>query len=142
MLMRKEGWEGLLALHVEVHARKPQKWGELDCSLFACDWVLSATGEDPAREFRGKYETMPGAYRLVKDYAGGLQGTAEKISFRMGMEETTWQFARRGDIGLVPGNGSPALGVVDTSGKNFAVHGKDGLDFIPLKNAIKIWRVG
>lgn len=142
MLTRKEGWETVLAHHIQDYIDKPQKWGVLDCSLFTCDWVLKATGQDPAKLFRGDYHTMVEAYRLVQNFAGDLQGTAEKIFSQLGMKETTWQFASRGDVGLVPGYGSPALGVIDTSGKNFAVHGKEGLDFIPVKNAIKIWRVG
>lgn len=142
MLTRKEGWEKVLAGHIEESLRKPQAWGTVDCCLFACDWILKATGVDPAAEFRGKYDTQAGAYRLMKKYANGLYGTAEKIFTELEMPETIPTLARRGDIALVPGNGGPALGIVDTSGMRIAVHGKDGLAFVPVNQSIKVWRVG
>lgn len=142
MLARKDGWESLLNDHIESHLSKPQKWGEADCFLFACDWMRTATGVDPAKGYRPRYKTKTGAHRLIKSFEGGLIKEAERLFSSLEMEETIKTMARRGDIALVPGNGSPAFGVVDLSGMRVAVQGKEGLEFVPIKDSIKTWRVG
>lgn len=141
-MVRKEGWESLLNTHIENHLNRAQKWGQVDCFMFACSWVNIATGIDPAKEYHTRYKTKTGAYRLIKSFEGGLLSEAEKLFSGLGMVEVIPTMARRGDIALVPGNKDDAFGIVDLSGLRVAVQGKNGLDFAPLQTAIKTWRVG
>lgn len=142
MLTRKSGWEGLLSQYIQDNLDRRQEWGQADCSMFVCDWVLQVTGADPAKDFRGKYKTKAGAARAIKKFAGDLDGVAERIAGRLGMEETVPLKARRGDVVMVKGNGGNALGIIDMSGMAVAVQGKDGLEFVPAVHALKAWRVG
>ena len=141
-MQRCDGWESLLNAHIEKHLNLPQIWGEIDCCLFPCDWILLACGVDPAKDFRGKYKTKTGANKAIKEFAGDLMGLAEKITKDLGMEETPILKARRGDIAIVPGNGADAMGIIDMTGRQVAVQGKLGLGFIVIEKSIKAWRVG
>ena len=142
-MQRVEGWEKKLNARIENHLVLKQVWGEVDCCMFPCDWIIEATGSaDPAKDFRGRYKTKIGANRAIKEFAGDLMGVAERITLELAMEEIMPLKARRGDLAIVPGNGGDALGVVDMTGRMVAVQGKDGLKFVQINNALKTWRVG
>lgn len=47
-------------------------WGETDCALWAADYFLLETGQDPASHFRGKYSTKMECYSILKR-GGGLR---------------------------------------------------------------------
>ena len=79
-MQRCDGWESLLNDHIEKHLNLPQKWGEIDCCLFPCNWILLACGVDPAKDFRGKYKTKLGADRAIKSFAGDLMGLLQTPS--------------------------------------------------------------
>lgn len=141
MLKRKSGWESILNDHLEKHLNLKRDWGTVDCCMFTCDWVFNSTGEDPAKDFRGTYKTKSGAYKRIKAVATDLPQLAYKIFSKLGMKEGNKFKAKRGDVGLVPGNGGLALGVIDMTGRTIAVQGKEGLDFMPVENIIKAWGV-
>jgi len=48
-------------------------------------------------------------------------------------------FAQRGDCGLVNSDDGPALAVC--IGDKWAVQGRDGLVYVPLKDGLRAWRV-
>ena len=95
-----------------VHEHKDDKfeWGVSDCCLFVSDYVLEATGHDPASSHRGTYSTEIGAKRsLLKN------GTIEE-SFDEFFERGTFGFAQRGDVVLYTSELGETLGIKWTGG--------------------------
>lgn len=79
-------------------ARRPFAWGRSDCSLFMADWVLRASGVDPAAPLRGRYRTALGAARHVRR-RGGMEAMGRALAEAAGLPVTS--APRPGDIGLV-----------------------------------------
>ena len=52
---------------------EPFKWGKNDCCLFVADWVLFATGNDVAADFRGNYRTENGAFKQLFKRDGAFE---------------------------------------------------------------------
>lgn len=105
--MRREDWTGLLAAYIDEARSTPFAWGSHDCALFACGWLLIATGIDHAAPFRGRYNTERGSIRALKNRGySGLEDIADRTLPRKPLA-----FAARGDIVLYA-NGQ-SLGVCD-----------------------------
>lgn len=85
-----------LSRYLEEAAARPPDWGVLDCMLFPADWVLLATGHDPAAGWRGRYRTELGAAQLIRR-GGGLPAMTRQAMTRW--PATT--AAERGDVGLI-----------------------------------------
>ena len=133
-------WEMLLDGWHKVAETRPFLWGKSDCCLTACDAVLAITGIDPAIGLRGLCHDRASAIRVMRDYAGGgVEKTVAKAFAACGFGDVPPIFARRGDCGLVPGDGGPALAVC--LGKMWAAQSKDGLVYLPLKNGLRAWRI-
>lgn len=78
--------------------RRPWQWGVADCAMWAADWVLEATGIDPATRYRGAYHDADRAQALLKQEGGYVP----LIGWRMdqaGFQRT--QSPQTGDIGIV-----------------------------------------
>lgn len=139
---KQNGWEKILNDHILENLNKPQQWGEMDCCLFACNWIKKCSGIDPMKKFRGKYKTKTGAYKQIKKFGNDLEETSTHIANDLGLESKAIFMAKRGDVALVPGGDGPALGIVDLSGTRIVVHGEKGISFVYLKDAIRIWGIG
>ena len=87
-----------LAEFLHEAARRPFRWGELDCCLFFSDWVAEITGVDPALEVRGTYATAREARRMVKAN-GGIVALVDRCVAQAGCTATG--APKAGDIGLV-----------------------------------------
>lgn len=59
-------WQTHLANFIAKNKRRPFEWGEFDCCLFAADAYQIITGQDYAKDFRGRYKTKIGASRAIK----------------------------------------------------------------------------
>ena len=75
------------------------QWGRDDCMLAVADVVLTITGKDPARRFRGTYRTKLGARRVL-----GRSGTLRAA--RASASALHWKpiapaDAKPGDVGLI-----------------------------------------
>jgi hypothetical protein len=79
-------------------AAKPFAWGVNDCLLWLADWILDQREIDPAYDFRGKYSTMLGAARIIRD-AGGMQGLVDRRASLAGLRRASP--GSRGDIAIV-----------------------------------------
>lgn len=124
-------------LHAYVDARRGESftWGTFDCALFACDWILEATGEDVIADLRGSWSDERSALRTLADL-GGLQTIA---SVRLGAPISA-ALAQRGDIVLHTLTGRDALGVC--VGAHFAGPAiEGGLVLVPMERAFMAWRV-
>ena len=123
------------ALHAfcAAHRAQPFAWGSNDCALFASDWVLAATGTDPAAAFRG-YRTAQEAARLVSEH-GGLAAIATAA---LGPPIRA-MYAITGDIVLVDLDGRETLGVCN--GQTVLGPGPDGLAVGTIDLALQAWKV-
>jgi hypothetical protein len=134
--MRLPNWPKLMADAIDKARKKGFVWGENDCCLFSCDIALAITGEDPAKEFRGKYTDRRSSVLALKKYgAGTLRDTATQI---MGPEIPITR-AGRGDFVLADQGNGTMLGVCVGETAAFITDG--GLVFIKLKNCDTAWRV-
>lgn len=124
-----------LAAHCARGVLEPFRFGVLDCSLWAADWVLLRTGRDVAAGWRGRYSTRLGYLRRLH-HAGGLETVASAALASIGGHPVACGEPCPGDIGLIATRDGPALAVrLDT---RWAAKTCDGLWFTPV--AIKFWR--
>lgn len=129
--MRLDDWEKRLNDHLEnVGAFK---WGTNDCCMFAVKCVNVMTGVDHGKKFRG-YKTGLGAMKHLNEY-GGVEGIATAC---LG-EAKQPKLAKRGDVVSLENDDAIALGIC--VGDKIAAIGKDGVVFVPMKNALKAWSI-
>jgi hypothetical protein len=107
----------------------PFVWGTSDCTLWAADWVLRATGRDVATDLRGQYTTEFECRRKLRA-AGGLQAVvAAALGSLEGFASVeATQDAPAGAIGLVATRRGAACALRLHSGR-WACKTSDGLWF-------------
>jgi hypothetical protein len=87
-----------LAEFLEQARRTPFAWGQFDCILFLAGWSREIGAGDPGEVWRGRYATMRGAQRIIRQ-AGGLAELVEREFAPFGWR---WvESAGAGDIGIV-----------------------------------------
>lgn len=131
--MRVQGWEKLLAAHLDAMRMQPFEWGKNDCALSVARWVHACTGKDHFSDWVGKYKTERGAARRMK--ARGFTSADKIVDATLPIVSVP--FARRGDIVLHP-NG--ALGICNGIRSVFVA--ECGSIEIDTLSCIKAWRVG
>lgn len=135
---RHEDWPDRFDRFILSRLNTPLVWGQQDCCLFACDWILEATGLDLAADFRGTYDSAISAARVLKTHNGVLT-IAEIQCENYNFPSVAVSYARRGDV-LALGNESYIyLGV--SLGSVVAAPGKTKLAFVPIAEAIRAWRI-
>lgn len=133
---RKHGWRPALYAYLLSAAAEPFVYGRHDCALHAAAAVQAMTGVDPAAPWRGRYTTFRGGVRVLRK-----EGHEDHIAaVSAWFDETPPLMARVGDLAQVPGDGGPALGVVQ--GESVSVLLPRGLGLVPLTAADRAWRVG
>jgi hypothetical protein len=140
-VIRLENWHRNHAEFLESRKRMPITWGHNDCVLFALDQVLAITGLDAAINIRGTYSTRIGAARRMRQLYGAADLCAASDAFAAiwNGEEVPVLRAGRGDLALYIGNDGPALAVC--TGRHIAAPGDKGIVFLPVRSAVKAWRV-
>lgn len=129
--MRHADWPERLAAFIDAHRRAAFRWGENDCALFAADWVLEATGVDPAAQWRG-YASEAEAQAII-DAAGGMRSLVSLP------ERATTGLAQRGDVVLAEHEGQQVFGVV--VGDMYAAPGARRLEFRPMSEVLVAFEV-
>lgn len=132
---RLPDWKPRLIAWLTSIAGTPFAPGTHDCALFVAGAIHAMTGEDPAAPFRGRYTTVRGGLRVIRD--AGFGDPVEMVASRL--EEVAPLMAQVGDIAVVDTPEGPALGVV--AGAEILVLGLDGLGAVPLvegKRAFKL----
>ncbi len=115
---------------------KPFVPGQHDCAIFASGWVEAMTGTDVAKDWRGKYKTIAGGYRLIRE-----SGYADHVDFVCkNFQEVPPSFAQVGDMAVVSGDDGLALGGVQ--GEIVFVLHPSGSGFVPLTSAMRAFAVG
>lgn len=130
-MTRLPDWHPRLAIYVSSIARKPFRPGRLDCCLFAAGAVEAMTGDDIAKDWRG-YKTIENGLKSMKQ-----AGFADHVAFVATLfDEAIHAHAAPGDIAVVDND---ALGIVQ--GQMIYVMGLTGLGFVPMAQAIRIFKV-
>jgi hypothetical protein len=106
--------------------------------MLAADVVVALTGQDPAAEWRGTYDTEAGADALLRE-CGGLAALAAQVAAAAGIAECPPAFAQRGDVALVSWLDVRALGVIMPDG--VMVLGADGMHCMPARTIQRAWAV-
>lgn len=135
-MSRCHDWPEKLADFLAARAARPFLWGETDCALTIADWVLLATGVDPAADLRGRYRTPAGARRAIR-----RTGSADLLALadaRLGAVIPPL-LAARGDIVALPGEDGPALGIC--IGADAVAMQTAGLVTTSMANVVRAWRV-
>jgi len=105
--MRIEYKQSDLLAVLDAQERRPHVYGQSDCLLNAAEVVKVVTGTDYGADFRGKYKTLAGAYRVLK--AAGHDGFIEYIA-SLGFEEIHHSAAADGDLGAIMQDGHWSFG--------------------------------
>jgi hypothetical protein len=130
--MRISAWEDALVNYIATKRHEPFEYGVNDCCLFAAGAVIEITGEDPMSEFRGKYDSLKGSLKVIKEIgAGTLEATLDGKFPEIGIGH-----AQRGDLAFFDGS----VGVVMGGFAYFA--SDDGLERVPRALWDKCWSVG
>lgn len=138
---RQDGWRGRLFAMIEERRRRPYEAGTQDCGLFAADAVEAITGRDPASEFRGRYRTIEEGFAALRS-----AGYADHVEFAASLfPELVAPFVAEnaivvGDLAVVEGEGGPSVGVV--TGDVIQVVAADGIGVVPLRRAVRAFRIG
>ncbi len=116
-----------LAAFINHRNCEPFKWGKNDCCLLVADWVLFATGNDVADDFRGKYRTKSGAFKQL--FKRGLNDVESVFKDRLNLAIPI-NYARRGDLALVEFKDEYVGGIVTVNA--VVCVGENGLVTLPM----------
>lgn len=137
-MKKREALESAIRAAVQRWVREEFQWGRADCLLSLADIILAARGYDPAAQFRGRYKTRIGAYRITRDF-GGPAGALAAMAYECGWNEIDPARAKLGDLGTFA-NGPASGGVIRDS---FLWIGRTETGFagIPATQVDRAWRV-
>lgn len=102
---------------LERHGGLDLAWGLADCMIFPCDWMLAATGLDPAARWRGTYHTAREAQMIVRR-EGGMVALMAKGAQDIGAVGVNLSEAPTGAMGIViapTAKGPQEMGAIKTS---------------------------
>lgn len=131
-------------LFAELHrwARTPFIWGEADCALVCCDWVVRVRGVDPGASLRLAYGTAGELQRLTGFFTDPLAATTPLMA-AAGLDETPTP--GRGDVGLLmyltdAGSARPHMALC--LGAHWAVKAEAGVTTYQPGKVLRAWAVG
>lgn len=93
-----------LKAFLRLAAAQPFQFGEWDCAMTIANWVRQVTGEDPAAELRGTYQSDE-EWKAIVEREGGFLALVDALAFGAGMKRVA--VPNEGDIGIIhiPGYG-------------------------------------
>ena len=134
MTHRLPDWQTRMEAFVRERTDAPFVWGVNDCAIFASDFVMAVTGQDPAPAGLRKHRTAKQAYRSIERH-GGLPAIA---TLALG-EPIGAAFAGVGDVVLVSAGKRDALAICN--GATALTPSAIGLVAVPMAGARMAWRV-
>jgi len=137
-MTRKPNWPELLPPFLAEKKDMPFDWQYNNCCFFASDWLRILTGIDPATDLRAEITDLASAKKALLA-RGGVEQICEDRCAANDWPEVAPNFAQRGDIATVDTPHGPAIGVV--FGRNVAFAGKLGVEFIPISQTRRAWRI-
>ena len=97
-MARREDWPERLNAYIAAIGRAEFQWGALDCCLFPANAIEQMTDDDPAAEYRGRYDDEGGARALLAEIGGGVPDMLAAIAAGNGWAEVKPSFSQRGDL--------------------------------------------
>lgn len=134
VVVRYPDWPRRLDAAIEAARGRPFCWGTHDCMTFSASVVQALTGWDPAPRWRGGYDGVRSALRLMARNGG----MAVMVTRTLG-DPVSPASAQRGDVVLRCDELGPALGVC--LGAKCAFVSPEGLVQRPLGECVQAWRV-
>lgn len=132
-------YQALMA-YIEAVRSHPFEWGEHDCCQFAAGAVEAMTGQNPMKEFIGRYSDVETARAALREIGAGTLYHTMLTKFGAPLHPA---MGRRGDIAYAIHDG-PTLGVC--LGADCAFVGEQGnqkgLVMIPTLDTKRIFRCG
>ncbi|MBL4751451.1 MAG: hypothetical protein JKX71_12875 [Amylibacter sp.] len=133
-LIRKPDWQACLAQYTSDQSRRPFVYGASDCALFAAGAVEAMTGTDTASDWRGRYTTLKGGLRVLRQ-SGHNDHIAAAASFMPDANRP-----RVGDIAVVATEDGSSLGVIQ--GAWVYVRTMGGIGLVPVSEITRVLRCG
>ena len=130
-------WRSKLDQCINEYENVIFKYGSHDCSTFVSDCILAQTGYDFAADFRGKYKSLNGGYKLCRK-----AGYADNVGvFEKQLTIITTSFASTGDVGVVQADDeNQALCIIaGRFGIGLTEHG--GLIRFDIARLVKVFKV-
>ena len=138
-MTRLDSWQTTLSVYLLQCYGRPFKYGVMDCGLFVAGAIEAMTGVDVASELRG-YQNRTQAFEAIRRVCGckNMLVICDHIAAEFGCPAIPVTMAQRGDA-LQLRSGS--LGIVAMHGTELLTPYKDGLLRLPLKQAVRAWRI-
>jgi hypothetical protein len=137
-VVRRNDWPEVLTKFLAENRLRPFRWGSWDCCLFACNGIREITGVDVAAKYRGRYQTMLGAFRLI---GGSVRNVAVEVASLHGFaKHNLVEDARPGDVVLAT-LAMETLGIVSLARTGIFVTTM-GLASFPLSLTTEAWKIG
>lgn len=139
--MRHQDWQKRLNECILKNAKKPFKRGQHDCAMFAvkCANTMRKDVKDFAQDFKKDYKNKKEADKILKDK--GFKTLEDVATKKLGEPLPSASFAGRGDCVSVKCPEGIALAIVDLTGRRAVTTGKNGLEYYPMDQWLKAWRI-
>jgi hypothetical protein len=136
---RTDGRRTRLLAAMAAQERVPLRFGRSDCLMRLADTVEAMTGVDHGARFRGRYSTLRGAYRVLKQ--AGFDGPIAFLTSPegAGLKEIHPSAAMDGDIGAIMQDGHWAFGHI--VGGDFFPAGTEGTAILPRSRVERAFEV-
>ena len=136
-MIRFQNWPERLEEYVRVNRNVPFSWGSNDCVVYVCNAIVAMTGEDPLDGIRGTYDSEISAKRVVIE-----QGGMERFFDARFRRHRNKLDARRGDIGLMPGDSLEWAPMGLCRGPYWCGPTPNGMMMAPVDSVVIAWAVG
>lgn len=139
-LSRLPNWRARFDAECDRIRLTPFAWGSHDCGPgLAGNLTLAITGVDVAAAYRGRYTTMTGALRVLRN--SGFSTLGDLVASML-PEHAHPSVARIGDVVAIASNSAfgHALGVVN--GERVFVLTERGIGTVDRSDAVRAFRVG
>lgn len=135
-MKRLDGWRPAFIAAIDAHRPHPFAWGTHDCAILAADCIRAVTGRDPAKNFRGHYDSAETAtaFLAMCGYVTAVDALARRFA------EIHPSQAIVGDIAVIKTRQGPATAPV--MGAELAAYARNGtLGAVPLADAVRAFRI-
>lgn len=105
--MRYRDWTQRLTAAIQAASARPFSWAEHSCCHFVGDCCLAVCGVDPAEDYRGRFTTERGAYRVLSRGHGSIAAVLDAY-----FERVSPSCTQRGDVVQFEGDTGETVGVI------------------------------
>lgn len=125
---------------IDRDAAEAAVWGRDDCALWVANILRAGMPGDPGRDFRRKYRSRSGAYRVIgkRGIVGIVREQARRFRWRRIAEPAK---AEIGDIGVLKNPDGTQTVCLKYRGRFWVARGVVGTAFLPDEKVQLAWRV-